>query len=70
MFTNIPNASDKYGVTLVLEMADSRTIKAAIRILQVALFGTPAKIEQSGSSQISITDLTLTWTEILTLISK
>ena len=69
-FFDVPQAAETYGVNLILEMADTRTIKAAIRLLQMALFGTPAKITQTGDSQISVTDITLTWDEILDLISK
>lgn len=69
-FSAIQDKKDTYGVSLVLEMSDPRTVKAAMRLLQMALFGVPAKISQSGESQITLTDVTLTWNEILDLIAK
>ncbi|MBR0032306.1 MAG: hypothetical protein IJP61_08470 [Treponema sp.] len=69
-FASLPDKKETYGVSLVLEMSDPRTIKACIRLLQMALFGIPAKIYQSGENKISVTDITMSWNEILDLISK
>lgn len=70
VMTSIAGKTGEFGVKIILDMEDSKTVKAAIRILQLALFGTPAKIVQTGVSQITITDYSLTWNEILSLFTK
>ena len=69
-FFSLPDRAETFGARLALEMSDPRTVKAAVRLLQLALFGTPAKITMAGEGGIEITDITMTWAEILGLIAK
>ncbi|MBQ4377686.1 MAG: hypothetical protein II821_00605 [Treponema sp.] len=57
-----------YTVTLVLNLSDSRTVKATEALLKVGLFGMASKISQTGQSQITIVDLLLTKNQILSLV--
>lgn len=68
-FSSNSSKKNEYDVKLILEMADPRTVKAGTRILQLA-FSNNAKISQTGESQITVSDLTFTWDEILALISN
>lgn len=59
-----------YAFRLDLDMTDPRTTKAACALLKIALFPIPAKIQQLSASRISITDIDLSWNELLNLIYK
>ena len=61
---------EQFNVKLILNLADSRKIKAVTAMLKLAFFGSgiPAKIVQTAPSQITITDLPVTQEQIFSLI--
>lgn len=61
--------TEMFDLTLVLELSDVRTIKAACAMLRLALLGSPAKIVQSADTKITVTGLTLSWNDILKMFS-
>lgn len=58
----------QFGLKIVLEMEDPRTVKAACAALKIALFPIPAKIVQTGTKQITVTDITLDYNDLLKFI--
>lgn len=60
--------SKSFGMTLVIELNDPRTIKAACAALKIALFPVPAKIVQTGTSQITVSDYTFDWKQLLAYV--
>ncbi|MDY2844223.1 MAG: hypothetical protein SOT81_09615 [Treponema sp.] len=63
-FKNLKDGK-QFGLKIVLKMNDSRTVKAACAALKIALFPIPAKIVQTGSAEITITDITLGYDSLL-----
>ena len=61
---------EQFNVKLILNLADSRKLKAVTAMLKLAFFGSgiPAKIVQTAPSQITITDLPVTQEQIFSLI--
>ena len=62
---------EQFNVKLILNFSDTRTIKATVAMLKLAFFGggVPAKVVQTAQNQITITDLPVTQTQILALLS-
>ena len=60
----------QFNVKLVLNLADARTVKATVALIKVGFFGAgiPAKVVQSGQNQITISDMPVTQTQILSLL--
>ncbi|MBQ0052434.1 MAG: hypothetical protein KBT11_10295 [Treponema sp.] len=67
VFTKLPEGNE-FGLKIILQMKDPRTVKAACAALKIALFPVPAKIVQTGSTQITVTDITLTYNELLAFL--
>ncbi|WP_294429493.1 hypothetical protein [uncultured Treponema sp.] len=61
---------EQFNVKLILNLAEARTVKATIAMMKIAFFGSgiPAKITQTGPSQITIIDLPVTQEQIFFLI--
>ena len=57
--------SKQYNVKLIITMSDHRTVKATCALLKTLLFPIPAKIQQTGQSQITVTDLPVAQSKIL-----
>ncbi len=65
----LPSKNGKeYGVTVKLELADPRTIKAASVLLKKAMFPVAAKIMQSSSNSLTVTDITVSWNTLINLM--
>ncbi len=64
VLTQLPN-SKSFGLKLVIELSDPRMVKAACAALKFALFPVPAKIMQTGTAQITVSDYTFDWSELL-----
>lgn len=60
--------TDQFNVKFILNMSDSRTVKATTALLKTALFGVPAKVAQTGQKQITITDLPVSKARLLSII--
>lgn len=60
--------TDQFNVKFILNMSDSRTVKATMALLKTALFGVPAKVAQTGQKQITITDLPVSKARLLSII--
>lgn len=58
----------QFTVKLILNLSDARTVKATTVLLKTAMFGMPAKVVQSGQSQITITDLPVPREKILSML--
>lgn len=56
---------DQFNVKLILNLTDPRTVRACTALLKTAMFGIPAKIEQTGLKQITISDLPLSQKSLL-----
>ncbi|WP_407427532.1 lipoprotein [Treponema sp.] len=67
VLTPLSNGKE-FGLKIIIGLSDSRTVKAACAALKLALFPIPAKIVQTASQQITITDITLSKKEVLSLI--
>ena len=65
-------AAGEYDGKLILEVTDATPakMKALIAGLKIALFPMPAKIQQTGSSRITITDISLSQKTLVSLISQ
>ena len=61
---------EQFNVKLILNLSDARTVKATVALLKMAFFGggVPAKVVQSGQSQITITDLPVTQKQIIAML--
>ena len=61
---------EQFNVKMILNLADARTVKATIALLKVGFFGSaiPAKVVQTGQSQITITDLPVTQAQLLSVL--
>lgn len=59
---------DQFNVKFIINMSDPRTVKATIVLLKTVLFGVPAKITQTGQSQITITDLPVSKVRLLSMM--
>ena len=57
-----------FALRLELELSNPATAKAVCAMLKLALFPVPAKIVQTTSSKIVITDISLTWNKLIKLI--
>ncbi len=70
IFGELKNLKDgkQFALKIVLKMSDSRTVKAACAALKLALFPIPAKIVQTGSCEITITDITLGYDSLLKIL--
>ena len=63
-------AKEKFALTLNLELSNEAVTKAAVKLLKVALFPIPAKIVQTGKETIKITDISLSYSQLLNFIKK
>lgn len=63
-------AKEKFALTLNLELSNEAVTKAAVKLLKVALFPIPAKIVQTGKENIKITDISLSYSQLLNFIKK
>ncbi len=63
-------AKEKFALTLNLELSNEAVTKAAVKLLKVALFPIPAKIVQTGKETIKITELSLSYSQLLNFIKK
>ncbi len=61
---------EKFALTLNLELSNEAVTKAAVKLLKVALFPIPAKIVQTGKDTIKITDISLSYSQLLNFIKK
>ncbi len=59
---------EQFNARVVLNLSDPRTTKACAALLKTMLFGVPAKVIQSGQQQITITDLPISQTRILSML--
>ncbi len=59
------SGSKSFGLKLVVELSDPRTVKAACAALKIALFPVPAKIMQTGTAQITVSEYTFDWSQLL-----
>lgn len=62
---DLKEEKDEFGLKIDVKMNEPKTVKAAMAALKFALFPVPAKIVQSGSDTISITDITLGYDDLL-----
>lgn len=67
---NSTKAKQKFALTLNLELSNEAVTKAAVKLLKVALFPIPAKIVQTGKDTIKITDISLSYSQLLNFIKK
>lgn len=65
---DLEEEKDEFGLKIDVKMNGPKTVKAAMAALKFALFPVPAKIAQSGSDTISITDITLGYDDLLKFI--
>lgn len=61
-------AKNTFSLELEISLTNPQMIKAAAKLLKMALFPIPAKIEISGKKSIMISDISLTYNELLSLI--
>lgn len=59
-----------FNLELNVEVTDSRTIKAALSMLKIALFPIPAEIVQVDENHIKITSITITWDGLTDLLVR
>lgn len=59
---------DLFALTLEIELNNPVIVKAAVKMLKLALFPVPAKIVQAGSSKIIISDISFSWKELIKLL--
>ncbi len=59
---------EQFNIRFVINLSDSRKVKATVALLKTLLFGVPAKIVQTGENQITITDLPVSKERILSVI--
>ena len=57
-----------FALTLEIELNNPVIVKAAVKMLKLALFPVPAKIVQVGSSKIIISDISFSWKELIKLL--
>ena len=69
-FASSAKAKEKFALTLNLELSNEAVTKAAVKLLKVALFPIPAKIVQTGKETIKITDISLSYSQLLNFIKK
>ncbi len=63
-------ADNTFALDLELELSDRAVAKAAVKILKLALFPVPAKIVQTEETDIKITDISLTYSQLLGLVRR
>lgn len=63
-------AGEKFALTLNLELSNSAVAKAAVKMLKIALFPLPAKIVQKNSIQIQISDISLSYAQLMNFLCK
>lgn len=67
----IESKADKtFALKLDLELTGSTISKAAVKMLKIALFPIPAKIVQTGENHVQITDISLTYNQLIKLIKR
>ena len=66
--TKYEESSGGFNVTLVLNLSDSRTIKATAAAMKLAFFPIAVKIAQTGQSQLTISDLPVSQKQLLSMI--
>ncbi|MBR1722978.1 MAG: hypothetical protein IJ727_10940 [Treponema sp.] len=59
---------NQFNATLILNLSDSRTVKATIGLLKIGLFGLPVRITATGERQITITDFPISSDKMLSFI--
>lgn len=62
------NADKTFALKLDLTLSSPALAKASVKLLKVALFPIPAKIVQTGETSVQITDISLTYNQLLNLI--
>lgn len=62
------NADKTFALKLDLTLSSSAVAKASVKMLKLALFPIPAKIVQTGETSVQITDISLTYNQLLNLI--
>ena len=67
---NNSKKANTFALRLELELSNPATVKAVCAMLKLALFPVPAKIQQTGSSKIVITDISLTWNKLIKLMTR
>lgn len=63
-------ADNTFALSLEMELSDRAVAKAAVKILKLALFPVPAKVVQTGETDIRITDISLTYSQLLSLVRR
>lgn len=63
-FSRLKQGSE-FGLKITVKMSDPKTVKAAAAALKIALFPVPAKIVQTGYLEITVTDITLGFDDLL-----
>lgn len=63
-------ADNTFALDLELNLSDRAVAKAAVKILKLALFPVPAKVVQTGEAGIRITDISLTYSQLLGLVRR
>ena len=58
----------KYNLTLELEFKDSRLIKGALAMLEVALGLTDAQFENTTPTHIKVTGINISFTQLLKML--
>ena len=67
----IESKADKtFALKLDLELSTNAVAKAAVKILKIALFPIPAKIIQTGETYVQVTDISLTYNQLIKLIKR
>ncbi len=66
--TQVPG-KESFGVNIALEIENPKAMKATIAAIKIAMFPVTAKIQQTGSKTIVISDITMSWNKIIGLIS-
>lgn len=67
-FLKQSKSKQNFGVTITLELEDPRTIKAASALLKRAMFPVTAKITQSSSRTLTVSDITISWDRLIALM--
>ena len=64
-----PSRTEKvFNVKLELQLSQPSMTKAAVKMLKLALFPIPAKIVAAGNGVISISDVSLTYNQLIQMI--
>lgn len=67
-FSKYQKSNDEFNVTLILNLSDPRTVKAAAAAMKLAFFPIAVKISQTAQSQITIADLPVSQKKLLSML--